>query len=342
MRFPVYATRTEPVDALMVQRDTFGSSHAFNLAAGTVTITLPDGPRPNCSSETLTNDRTNLDHSWFSVDEVYLRCELFEEVNFTGTEDEFNSLAVHRSDSGQKACEAVAAMLDDGFDLWKRTLRWVGLAPSIGMDEFETNHSATRGRGYKIFRCDDHLLFRNHGGTVTSHGAGKICREAWQSAGKVLSINEAPPVWFDFLHEAIQMEAIGNLRVAVINSAIAAETVLRSVFRATLPTISSITANRILDQAAAQSLLSRWEEMTGTSKVDANKQGRKAVHELFDLRNVLMHEGLRDRHQLKKISILIPKTTKFILAADQFISLTRALPQRIFISPRVLERLTAS
>lgn len=330
MRFNVYATRTESIDALMVQPGTFGKSHLLKMAAGTLTISLPAAPARDASRGSKTSDPNNPVHTWYSVGVVLLRAELDDAVVFEGTEEGFNSPAIDRHTSSTKACEAAETILNDGFDLWKRTIRWTGMAPNIGIDEVETRHSITYGRGFKMFRVGDDRLFRNHGGKVTSHGRGRVSIEAWQSAEQAFAGNELPPVWFDFLHEAIRMNTVGNYRAAVVNSAIAAETAIRAAFRAGLPNIRSAPANQILDKAAAQGLLGNWDEIASVNDAEAKKHGKSEVHKLFEIRNHLMHSGLRDYVKLKDISKLLPKITCFVTEADALVCKLSQLPIRIF------------
>lgn len=337
MKFEVCAIRVEEIDALMVQRDTFGSVHTIKMASGILTIALPVSPNEHCARSSLTNDPDNIDHTWFGVGSVTLSASVLKPINFRGDESQFNSITVHQCSSSEIAMKSVQEILDDGFDLWKRTLRWTGFAANIGIGEVETNFSATRGRGYKMYKKDDVALFRNYGGATSSHGQGEISREAWQSAGDALSNDEIPPVWFDYLHESTRMAVVGNFRAAVIYSAIAAETVLRAAFAATLPTISSKTANRILERASIQSLLSRVHEILNVPESEAEKFGKIAVQKLFRMRNNVMHQGLRENGSLSDVKALQPKIAMFVLKTDEFINKLLNNPNRIFRKPNLLD-----
>ncbi len=97
-------------------------------------------------------------------------------------------------------------------------------------------------------------------------GGGKVTEAAWEAAGCALAADRPPPVWIDFLIEAHRRLQVGDLRSAIVNGAIASETVIRSSFSATLPQIVSPVAVRILDVTPVQGLLSRWEEISGWDK----------------------------------------------------------------------------
>lgn len=341
MLLDLYATRTIPIPALAVQPGTFGNIHTMKLAQGTLTIQLPDAPHHLTSLECLVDDPDHPDHTWKGVENVTLCANLDGQFSFNGTDGDFNSNKIFRSADLSRSFQLAESLLDDGFDLWKRTLRWTAVAPNIGIDELETPHSVTRGHGFKMFRKDDGALVRSHGGKATMHGLGKVSREAWKSAADALTAQQAPPVWFDFLHEAFRLMTVGNNRSAIVSAAIAAETVLRGSFRANLPIIDDQIASRILDEVPAQKLLGKWEDIVGVSKNEAKRHGRSAVHELFDLRNTLMHEGLRDQDRLSQIVKLLPKVTSFTLVADEYLTNITGLPRRIFPAPGVIERMTS-
>jgi hypothetical protein len=330
VKFDVYATRTENVDALMIQRDTFGRSHSITMDGGVLIITLPSFPAEHGCKESLADDPENPDDTWFGVGHVALKAEIASAVNFRGRDDDFNSPTIHRCASSERAMKAAQSILDDGFDLWKRTLRWTGNAPNIGIDEIETAYSLTIGRGYKMFRQGDDALFSNFGGGLSSHAAGKISREAWKSASDAFEANEAPPVWFDYLHESFRLKTVGNFRAAVIYSAIAAETVMRAAFDATLPGVQSQTAKRILERTPIQGLLSSFHDILNISKVEFEKCGKNAVRGLFRMRNKIMHQGLKENMPLADIKQLHPAISTFVIQTDEFINQTVGLPQRVF------------
>ncbi|MFM5950690.1 MAG: hypothetical protein ACKOPM_15910 [Novosphingobium sp.] len=336
MRFNAYATRTESFDGLKVQLRTFGSSHRIDFPDGVLTITLPDEPDEHSSYEGYVDSPDDPEHSWYGVNRVALRLDLAAPIKFDGTEVEFNTGALFHSVGAKRADQIVERTLDEGFDRWKRTLRWIALAPGIGFDEVETRYSATVGRGYRIYRSTDDRLFHSHGGRVSSGGHNKVSYEAWANAQAAFDASEAPPVYFDFMHEAHLRLRAGQLRMAIVNAAIAAETAIRSAFRSTLPALNSSPAEHFLEMVAAQAILVRWPEITALPKRDIKSEGSSEVHALFDLRNEVMHEGLSDPERLETFAPLMPKVVRFILHADQ---VRRSnLKERDWINPAFGER----
>lgn len=332
MRFQIYATRVENINGLMIQKGTFGKRHLIKLGEGILTISLPSEPGAHSTYHGYVAAPDHPEHSWYSVEQVDLRFDQTPSIRFDGHDEDFNTRAVTQSDEARDAEKIIERSLDEGFDFWKRVLRWVAFAPGIGFDEFETRYSATVGRGYKIYRASDNLLFHNHGGRATAGGSdGQVNHQAWAFAQDAFDANEYPPVYFDFLHEAHLRLRAGQRRMAVVNAAIAAETAIRAAFRSTLPDMHSPVAERILESAAAQSLLSRWPDITGLTKRDVKSEGISDVHALLDLRNEIMHEGLSDATKLEIIGELLPKVAHFILHADRFRQSN--LNERNWISP---------
>ena len=238
---------------------------------------------------------------------------------------------VVRSPTAKEAFSTVRASIDGALDRWKRTLRWIALAPEISIADIRTRNDALRGGGFNLFRASDDRLFRKEGGSLVMPGGGKVTEAAWEAARCALAADRPPPVWIDFLIEAHRRLRVGDLRSAIVNGAIASETVIRSSFSATVQPIVSPVATRILDVTPIQGLLSRWEEISGWDKVLAKNNGRSQVHALFDLRNTVMHSGLNAAEDLAPIRTLLPRVTAFILAADadasaREFSQTRPLP----------------
>jgi hypothetical protein len=341
MIFEAYATRRVSLNNLFVQQSTFGQSHSFDLDAGKITISLPSEPTAYEFREGLASDPENPLTTWYGFEEVSMRLDLSVPIQFKGDDTEFNGIEVVRSASANKAFGVLEIALDDGLDAWKRTLRWTAFAPEIDMSEIETTASQTVGLGFKVFRRSDDALFRAHGGRSTSHGGGKVTQDAWCSAGNALADGRLPPVWFDYLFDALRHRIVGDYRAAIIEAAVASETLVRTTLHAVVPPIANDVARRIIETANIQGLLARWSELTNISKAEAKKNGLSAVHALFNLRNEVMHSGLKERSALSEVVKLLPSITKFILAGDEHLRLSVGNSQAIFPAERTVRRLTS-
>lgn len=153
--------------------------------------------------------------------------------------------------------------------------------------------------------------------------------QAWNMAGELLKDGVHPPVWIDYAMEAHRRRGVGDLRATIVNAAIAIETVVRAVFLSTFEPVRSPVATRILDTTSVQSLLSRWDEISGWDKATAKKRGKSQVHDVLELRNAVMHEGLASRDRLGKISVLLPRATNFVLACDAHLAAASGSQVRI-------------
>jgi hypothetical protein len=330
MQFAAYATTREPVDGLYVQRATLGGTHRFRVASGEVELRLPPVEAAETSDAerrvSLVKDPDNAEHTWFEPAYLSIRLDLDEPVTFAGSEDHFNGIEVVRSKSASRTFDQVQASLAEALDRWKRTLRWVGLAPEICFSEIGTSSDATRGRGFKVFRASDDALFRGHGGSLTMPGGGEITTAAWEQVGIALAGDESPPLWMDYLMTAWRLYRVGDLRTAAVNAAISCETALRALFASTLPTIASPVAIKILDNVSVQQLLTKVNELAKWTKQECKAHQQSAVHELFDLRNAIMHSGLNEPDTLATVAGLLPKVTRFVLAVDQSLSAASGQP----------------
>ena len=346
MQFAAYATARERLDGLYVQRATLGRRHRFRVANGEVELGLP----PAEAAETLdaerrlslVHDPDNAEHTWFEPTYLSIRLDLDESVTFAGSEGDFNGMQVLRSKSAGRTFDQVQASLAEALDRWKRTLRWVGLAPEICFSEIRTSSDVTRGRGFKVFRASDDTLFRGHGGSLTMPGGGMITTAAWEQVGVALAADESPPLWIDYLMTAWRLYRVGDLRAAAVNAAISCETALRALFASTLPTIASPVAVRILDNVSVQQLLTRVNELAQWTKQECKAHQQSAVHGLFDLRNAIMHSGLNEPGTLGTVAVLLPKVTKFVLAVDNSLSAASGEPSVLLPGADAIRRITTA
>lgn len=341
MEFDAYATRVAEIDGLYVQAGTLGRGHVVRAAGGLVTISLPGSGQPDRFErrEWIEGREEDARTTWYEVASVDVRVDLAKQVCFSGTDEDFNGIEVVRSSSAKEAFSTVRASIDRALDRWKRTLRWIALAPEICFTDIRTRDDALRGGGFNLFRASDDRLFRRDGGSLVMPGGGKVTEAAWEAAGCALAADRPPPVWIDFLIEAHRRLRVGDLRSAIVNGAIASETAIRSLFSMTLPPIVSAVAVRILDVTPVQGLLSRWEEISGWDKAKARDNGKSQVHALFDLRNAVLHNGLNAAEDWAPIRTLLPRVTAFVLAADADASARLSSPTRPLPVDRATERL---
>ena len=160
MEFNAYATQVAEIDGLYVQISTLGRKHFVNTAGGSVTISLPGTGEPERFElrECVIDNETDPLTTWFEVKSVDLRLDLSSSVKFSGSEQDFNTMEVVRSPSAKEAFFTVRASIDCAFDRWKRTLRWIALAPEISFADIRTRDDALRGSGFDLFRASDNLF----------------------------------------------------------------------------------------------------------------------------------------------------------------------------------------
>ncbi len=318
MKFKSYAIRTEPIDGLMVLAETLGKRHEFSLSECSITITLPASTQ-SPKVEKRVSRIEYPDHpqfTWFEVFSVDVRVDLNRVINFDGVDADFNSEAVYRSKSADKAFRTALLAIEQALDIWKRTLRWVSDRSGIGFSDIVTPIDKTSGRGIQLLRSSDDRLVLNHGGMISSNPRGEVSPAAWEMVGELLKDSIRPPIWIDYLHDACRQKIVGDFRSAVLNAAISCETVMRNLFSATLPPNNTAVASRILDRTRIHTLISDWDNIAGWSKAKSKDNGINAVESLFKLRNRVMHSGFNDYDELSQIAALYPKIACFVMASD--------------------------
>lgn len=336
MEFAAYVTRRVDISDLFVEPPTFGMAHRLPTELGWIEVALPLPPEAYAFREGRANDRDALRDNWFEPGQIGMKLDLIEPIQFEGSEDQFNSSAVRTTST----IASLDPVLTEAFERWKRTLRWTGLAPMIDVGEVEYRSSRINGLGFRIVRASDHKLFYGFGGSTSSTGGCKVSVEAWNAAERLLLEGVHPPVWFDYLFEAVRKNWVGDFHAGVVAAALACEALIRAAFDASLPPIDNPVGRYIISNANVQALLQRWPELSGQSKVEANANGKSAVHRLFDLRNELMHARLGDFGRLREIDELLPDIARFIMAGDVSIRNIQNLPNVIYPAPRALENLT--
>lgn len=341
MEFAAYATRTIDVDNMVVQRMLFGRKHVFASDVGEIEVRLPAATAAYSFREGLTDFPDDPEHTWFGFYPLELRIELAEPIEFDDGDDQFNTNSVFTKQL-DSVYAGIEAAFDQGFDTWRRTIRWTAFAPELDMSEDQTQSSHTVGKGFKIIRKQDGAVFRNHGGRYTSYGGGKVGVDAWEAAASALASGIQPPPWIDYIFDAIRKNVLGQKRTAIVSSAIACETLIRAVLTSILPVTQNEAAEWAIDNVSVQGLLARWDKLVGYTKAECVKNGKKDVHALFDLRNRVMHSGITDKAQLGQISRLLPGVLRFILSGDADLNRMEGNPTMIFPALREMERLTAA
>jgi hypothetical protein len=79
---------------------------------------------------------------------------------------------------------------------------------------------------------------------------------------------------------------------------------------------SNPLAAELIDRANAQTIIGKWEKLLGLSKTELKKWPKSQMHELFDLRNGLVHEGRYDDIKSDALKRLGDRTAEFVDKAD--------------------------
>lgn len=169
---------------------------------------------------------------------------------------------------------------------WRKIARWSTNQYRIGLEDSQSNsyHELSFPR-----ICEKNTDFEiwSFPAILKIIRSAKIDINSWSHIESVLRSELNPPLWFDYLVEAHMRLDRHDYTGCLISSVIACETLARTIFRKLAGTPTNAVAGELVDRLAAQAIIGKWKDLTGI-KAD----GR--VHQLFDQRNKLVHNGHQD------------------------------------------------
>ena len=285
---------------LRVDASLLGAAHSFTHQERTIKISLP------ALSEASDAERVTLDH-WRGGDgdgQLIPLDYLIHSVDVSVSLPELHTLPSAVLDRPINAYEVVTEeeqirleelvttagrIALEAFDLWIRCVRWktgvgrFGLAPAVGSETGWGNRLRDATTGKMVWRSK--IKFTVPAFTVVSSGE-------WESIGKTLTVGQSPPVFVDLLFDAEMHIEAGDFRRAVIDTAVAAETCIRTVVRTSLPRGLGEAAGRLIALGNIRQVL---QHLFPEALAVLGKEGYKLspeLHKIFDDRNAIMHSGI--------------------------------------------------
>lgn len=287
---------------LSIEPSLVGARHRFSFEGCTVTVGLPNAPRPD-----LDDQETISFSSWREVDGkkvplMYSIGEVQVTVSIAGS----HSLPSEMLDrppnafdllveSRQRGLNALAMehylIAERAFDRWARTLRWKtgqweilrDRAPGLATGWGTTLRHATTAKRLWV-----------HHDTIVVHLKRAVTQDQWKLVQASLQAGEESAVFVDLLLDAEMHFAASDLRRAIIDAAVAAETYIRSTVQQTLPTGLGECARELVDEANVRPVMTKVfpESLKQLGAPSVDKGTMSDVHKLLDARNKLLHTGL--------------------------------------------------
>ena len=306
------------LSCLQVRQELLGAEHFFTVDGVAAFLQLPSfaGIRPSGTDSPLYypvewrgEEAGDPDTTWYAVHE----CSVGFRVDWPV--DDVGLLRRPSSEPKRSALQTQAhGLVPRLFPVWLRTLFWIAQEYRVYQDEDVPSGGVVGGYQLHLDTSDERLNALGYA-IVLDRGV-KLSRQVWAAMQDAFDSGESPPIWFNYLFDARKNLGAGNATAAVISAAVACETAIRGLFWKTVSGVTHPTAERIIDNVSVQQLLTRWEELTGSTKQEMDRAGKKLVHKLFDRRNSAMHHG-KVMDDLAEVRALLDAAASFILDADK-------------------------
>jgi len=318
MLFDGSGYRISAVTGLAVRYPLLGSTHSFVVNETAVSVRLPKPEyRRSCSFyrgiATEANDSPN---SWWAIDQVEVLCEL-PKISYPGEDGApFDLRIVEKLPRLEEMRLQVPDLLSLALNNWLRTMRWIlrSSAPQSNEDGSKVDRFVG---DFKVFRNSDDAIFYQTGGIVKFSKLACLDFDDWEKIDKALQEPDGPPLWIDLLSTAEVRLKEGSLGEAIIGAAMACETVIRAVFWTHVPNVTNSTAFNAIDNVSVQSLLAKWGDLTGLGKAQVNAMKKSEMHDLFDLRNAVVHKGKQESLDSVKVKKVLSATRTFVEEAER-------------------------
>lgn len=303
-----------------------GSVHMFAFEGRLVQLFLPrrpDDPRKLGASCVKYGwkraEPNNSDTNLYHVYRVWMRVDLDTKIKTPAAVFEVPNNAYKIVSSGQqetikKIINANKDYLLRAFDYWQRVTRWVTGYYQMGAPDFSVQIDLEQQT--RILRRSDGRTFWREGGMSSALGGPLLTPLDWGNVQTALTANAVPPLWYDYLadyhHRMIVRDYVG----AMLSLVITVETVARAILWRLSGQPSNALAAELIDRANAQTIVGKWDRLLGLSRLEKKSWPLSRMHELFELRNEVVHEGKTGRLSRQLLERFGAHTTDFVERAD--------------------------
>jgi hypothetical protein len=293
---------------LEIELALLGQSHVFTFDGHRIEISLPSADRlagfKDAEDGTFMDERISV-RGWrmhdgqsqllavevYDVDVVVSipgRTSLPQEARTTPITHEFFS------EEQMKHLDKLATDYGDfayrAFDLWIRTLRWKADSYRIGLPE--SGGVGSPGPRTEIREKDTLHRFWAGALTIDAYMPAPVKVEVWDKVAAALSAGDSPPIFYDLLYSAMAHLERGDLRLTIIDAAVAAETYMKLSVQAGLPNDLEDPFKEYINNAQIWRVRDKFfPKRLDTQQTKAYKSLRPDLKKLFDDRNAIMHSG---------------------------------------------------
>lgn len=305
--------------------DILGQAHEFKFSDHQVRVCLPSvefeigSNKPVGRNARIVHFRRGrvddlaLDRSFYELDHMTVEVDFNEPVQIPSDLLDHESVQISPGLESQaphldKLAATYDRLLISAWHHWMRVARWATNQYTIGLPDWTTDESADlkmprvheKSTGYGVWASP---------GIIRSERSASIDTKRWNHIGDVLACQRTPPIWFEYLVEARQRLFNQDFSGCVLSSVIACETIARAIYRHHVGTPANAAAEELVDRTAAQAIIGRWKGLIGVKA-----EGK--VHDIFGIRNGLVHSGRTDSVDAKVASDTLQTARKFVEGGD--------------------------
>lgn len=321
---------------LNVRADLFGKTHSFQFKGHDVRVSIPE-IKINQNLETQPEDPARrctwreidgkIVDAWYEVDYVIVDVDLREKITapaniFDIQYNAFDLLGKDKSALNNSLADEYHIIIYDVFNYWARTVRWITRSDGLDAPDWKAVRNEKQIDSAYLLRKCDRKKYWAKGGIYVVQYPTYLNHEAWRSVGKTLISGEVSPIWFDYLFDAQHRVRIQDIEASIISCAIACETLIRAVFWSCVPSVSHEAFVEIVDNVNVRSIANKWIKLPMGEKLPDE------VHEIFNLRNKIMHDGQARSIKMEDLKNLLKHTEKFIRKTDEKYRHLKNLPER--------------
>ena len=284
---------------LDIQPELVGAIHRFKLDENSVQISLPKlnklEDKKILSLSSWQEDGDERIPIGYSVGEIEVTLSVAKQIALPISilERQPNAYEIVSS-SMQDELKSIAAsntqLAEKAVSLWSRTMRWKTGDGYIARGEFKSINS---GWGATLLDVDTKKRLWTYHEPIVLFMTSSVKTTDWELAGKSLADGEEPPVFIDIFFDAQMHLRAGDLRRALVDIAVAAETYIRHIVLEALPSDLSQSAKDLIDRTSISQLMEKlfFESLERLKKSEIASDVKTKIRELFKARNSALHRG---------------------------------------------------
>jgi hypothetical protein len=278
-----------------------GAIHRFDYGGSPVEIRLPKRPM---RKDWKKDDAPITANGWrvrngrdiplsFGIHEVdaYLSTGLTRRIRVDAIGRVNVGLFSKRERKGlDRITKSGATVLEAAFQYWVDVLRWK--SGNATLCQVRSQRQKTSRGAYLVDDMTKASIYRPAMNFVIPARKPITARD-WRFTGQALSEKSAVPIWQLFIAEAGQKARLGDNRSAILDLAIASETLIRQLaILSSLKPRTNRAAEKLFSQAPISRVLDEWAGLGfGSADWQRLETERKAVKQVLDKRNAIMHRG---------------------------------------------------